>query len=249
MKRERAIAGLADGLDASQIPDALAATARLRGPAGETIRAQLLRRWGELDHESALKYALASGKDSDLRVRQVIAGWAEADEAAAESWAASQERPLQDTAWHALAGSVAEVDPEHALVLAAKIKDPNNEALADEIFGKWAQTAPAAAAARAEQLAQGELRKEALALVARKWAEVDLAAALAWAGALPDEDTRSQTSSDTSQIKSAPLVKVLNVWLDRDPSAAVAWLKQMPDPSRQLEVCKSVIDSMKDFGS
>ena len=124
LKRERAIAGLADGLDASRIPDALAAAAKLRGPMGDAIRGELLSRWGELDHESALKYAAAPGEGHDLRVMQVLAGWAEADEAAAERWAAGQDGPLQNIAWWALTGAVAEVDPEHALALFAKIKDP-----------------------------------------------------------------------------------------------------------------------------
>ena len=108
------------------------------------------------------------------------------------------------------------------------------------MIGKWVRTAPAAAAARVAQMPRGFLRKEALDLVAGKWAEADLPAALAWAAALPDD-----ASPDRSRAKSAPLVKVLDVWLDRDPAAALAWVKQMPDPGRQLEVFKNVIDSMK----
>ncbi len=216
LKRERAIAGLVDSLDASQIPEALAATAKLRGPMGDAIRADLFNRWGKLDHESALKCALASGKDSQLRVEQGIIGWAEADEATAESWAANQEGSLQNAAWWALTEAVAEVDPEHALVLFAKVKDPYIETFAEKIFGKWAQTAPAAAAARAEQMAHGYLRAAALPLVARKWAEVDLPAALAWAGALPDDELGTIPLRNR-RSKSVPLEKVLGVWLDRDP--------------------------------
>ena len=241
LKRERAIAGLVDGLDARQIPEALAATVRLSGPTGDRIRAELLNRWGALDHESALKYALATGERYDMRSYPVLFGWAEADEAAVESWAANQEGLLQLTAWWALTEAVAEVDPEHALVLFAKIKSPLIEIFAKEIFGKWAQTAPAAAAARAEQLPHGFFRAEALTLVAGQWAKVDLPAALAWAGPLPDDE--SSIGTDV-RAEGAPLVKVLGVWLDRDPGAAAAWLNQMPDKERQVEIWQSVISSM-----
>ena len=168
LKRERAIAGLVDGLDARQIPEASPARwpLRLGGPTGYQIRAELLNRWGALDHESALKYALASGELYDPRAYPVLFGWAEADEAAAESWAAKQEGSLQGTAWCALTDATAEVDPEHALILYAKIKDPYIAIYVDKIFGRWAQTAPAAAAARAEQMPHGFFRAEALALVA-----------------------------------------------------------------------------------
>src|SRR5436190_4530542 len=57
--RDRAISGIADDFDLAQVREALAELERTNIPERGRIRDQLLARWGELDPEAAMDYAMA----------------------------------------------------------------------------------------------------------------------------------------------------------------------------------------------
>ena len=240
-RRERAIRLLAAGLDLAQIQEALKGMEKSRVAHREQVIAQLFGRWGELDPDSAMDsaQALTNVSTQTEAVKAVLGAWVERDAAPAERWvAALPDGLLKNSAWDTLISAVAVADPKHALALAAgrEMTWERATTMAQDIFDGWISTNPQEAARNAVQLAPGELRTAALQAVANEWARVDLAAALAWAEALPDQGYEVKPRGSFGR---SPIYGVLQTWVNLDSAAAVNWLAQLPDDQKRAALVAS----------
>jgi hypothetical protein len=239
--RARAIQGVADGLNAAQIQEALGRLEKIRIPHRDEIVAQLLARWGELDPQAAIEFARLIAKAPAQReaVNAVLGAWVENDAASAERWVAElPEGMLQNSAWEGLIKALATADPKRALLLAGKCNLPwqNAEVIADGIFPHWIAVNPEEAAKHALELEDGALRNVALRTVARQWARTSLPEALAWADSLPDQDFTVKMLNHTG---STPIYALLDAWIEKDPAAVVSWLSQLPEGDKKAALSMS----------
>jgi hypothetical protein len=87
-KRNRAIAAIADELDAAEIQEALQRVAGMHISDRQAVLAQLFARWGAIDPHAALAFVKSLSKSSDRReaVEAIINGWMETDSDAVEQW-------------------------------------------------------------------------------------------------------------------------------------------------------------------
>jgi hypothetical protein len=189
--RQDAVRRLADALDLSDIPAALAHLAkspepvRLRkGP--EPIRAlltsHLLRRWVGADVAAALAYAQAlPSYASRLAALQVIVEeWTQRDWPAVAQWAkqlptGQQKSQLLLT----LVNTLARLDPKAALSFVESLgPTPSKRDLQSVLLRGWARKDPAAAADAPTRLSVKD--GQVLAQIARHWIPKDPQAAIAW---------------------------------------------------------------------
>lgn len=250
-KRERAILSVADGMSVSEIRDALDRLDEIKLRERGRVRKLLLARWGELDPEGAISYAMGRqdlGERTEF-VSAVLAGWCEKDVKSAEGWiVALPTGPLKREAMEALVKALAVSDPRHALQLA---QDPKNvpfqsygissdsgSPLVHALFDKWLDDDPKAAAEAAIALPSSvHFRDAALHVVGKRWAEKDLDAALAWANS-------NAPVMDNSDYQRNPLTGVLNGWLTADPDAAIEWLNESPDGEGKVGLIRSLVSQV-----
>ena len=230
-KRERALAAIADDFDATQIREALAQLDKTRLNNRESIRAQLLARWAEIEPDAAAAYALALPNAPQRRnaAEAVVNGWAEHDAQSATRWVSTlPEGVVKKDAQSALLKVIAATDPQAALALlrnATGLSEQDSRDVSEMIFEKWAQVDPRQAAEAVAQLDES-LRRGASFAVAAKWAAVDLPSALAWARTQPDELSRFSLPESTSTNNA--LTGVLQSWLVNDAEGAMQWLAELP---------------------
>ncbi len=247
IKRERAFAAIADDLDGAQVREALAQLEKTRIANRAEVRAKLLARWAELDPESARDYALALSSAVERRdaVNAVVSGWVERDAGAAAKWiAALPGGPMKNSASKTLIQTVAATDPKSALaLLQATPSFPNTSGafgeragLIDAIFSHWAETDPRNAATATVQLNDFS-RKYASFVVASRWANTDLAGALAWAQSQPNERAKRRLSEGYHEAD--PLTGVLQTWMNQDAAAAKKWLEELPDGNEKANLIQS----------
>src|SRR4029434_903343 len=86
-KRARAVAGVAEGLEESQIRAALAELERTHLREREEITLLLITRWGRLNPRAAVDYAksIKIARNRELAIRAALKGWAETAIAAANA--------------------------------------------------------------------------------------------------------------------------------------------------------------------
>jgi hypothetical protein len=221
-KRTRAIAGIADELDASDIREALGALETRSVRDAMKIRLQLLWRWAELEPEAALQYAeaLPHGYEAPDAITAVIRSWAAVDAKAAEEGVARMpENSAKEIARHGLLDALAESDPRRAFA------NRRRSSYINGLFKNWAQNDPTEAAAQAAQLPAGWNRSQALGEVAQQWAETDRDAALAWAQSWQPANPPGVTIECRDP---GPLAAVLQTWMNEDGDTALQWLKSFP---------------------
>lgn len=247
----RAIAAIADGLNAAELREALAQLEKTHLPDRDRVRDPLLARLAELDPVGAMQLAQAVSDvaERSSATRAVISAWAESDLPAAEKWvAAIPSGPVKTTALTALAETVAVTDPASALSFAQQIPyrsfmrtyGQDGPDLIHALFDKWIEEDPAAAAAAAARLPQSaQFRELALYLVAKSWAEADFNRAVKWAESLPGGNNEANDKA---------LSGVLEVWMTKDAGAALDWLKQQPDGAAKKALLKTVFQSSEMFG-
>jgi hypothetical protein len=240
-KRERAIRVLAEGLDVTQIQEALRGMEKSRVSQRDEVIVQLYARWGEIDPGAAIESAVQIAKPAvqTEAVKAVLGAWVESDAASAEHFVSGLPGGLlKNSASETLIIALAVADPAHALSLAEARDFSWSEAatIAGGIFDGWIGRNPQEAAARALQLAPGQLRTAALSRVANEWTRVDLKAALAWAEALPDQDFEVKTPGS---VGVSPIYGVLETWINMDSGAAVNWLAQLPDGQKRAAMVSS----------
>ena len=148
---------------------------------------QFLREWLRIDPQAAISGMLGSGEKMRARLRSVLDDIATL--APAQLAAVVASLPKSDSRW---------------------------DTTAQDAFAIFAQKDPAAARAAAESVT-GPLRGQALAGVAKAWAEKDGPAALGWAQAMPAGEARD-----------AAMKAVLVGWAKTDPVAALAKIDLVP---------------------
>lgn len=235
-KRTRAIARIADQLNAAQIREAIEQIQKSRLPNRKEILAQLFARWGEIEPLAAMDFVNQLERSSDrLRaITSILNGWMENDPEAAEAWVdALPAGALRKAAWQTVITAHAAIDPKRALALAerAKIVDLWT---AIPIFGSWTVKNPEEAAAHASKVSDDYLRMNCLSVVARQWTEADPERALAWAQSLPDllafrQDGFGNLSEICGADRTNAVVSAIDTWLKRDSDAMVRWLAELPD--------------------
>ncbi len=148
---------------------------------------QFIRVWLRIDPQAAISGMLASGEKARANLRGVL-------------------------------NDIANLAPARlAEVVAALPKsDSRWDTSAQDAFAIFARKDPTAARAAAESI-NGPLRGQALAGVAKSWAEADGPAALVWAQAMPAGEARD-----------AAMKAVLVGWAKTDPVAALAKIDLVP---------------------
>jgi hypothetical protein len=232
-KRSRAIARIADGMNARQIRQALETLKTRSVRDADQIRLRLLERWAELEPEAALRYAeaLSQGGDAQRAIPAVIRVWGGKDAKAAEE---AVERMADGFAKQIARGEMVSVlaasDPHRAFALFQQSRLFNDNISA--LFGSWAEKNPDEAAAHALKLRADWQRSIALEIVAEKWNKSDRDGALAWAQSLPLIPGEGVT---IERRDPKPLAAVLKTWFSEDAESALRWLEQQPDSTMKTD--------------
>ena len=246
--------------------------AQLRSLSGQQnfypVLSVLIPRWAEADPEAALAYAKTLTRTTERQVAftAVFSGWARRDVdaamAAVEGLKSNDERRA---AWSAILPELAQKSPERALELHLKnlakgdTQFGYNFGSIQSIFNTWAQTDPAAAAARAMKLTSRD-RDMAVNSIAAQWASKDLQGALAWAHGLPEGNTKRNatrvvlgemanqdpqaaatyalTLKGTAQQEA--MSSVAAAWAQTDFTGALAWSQNLTDPKSRERALQSL---------
>lgn len=233
LKRSRAVAAIADGLDLLEVREALEAIDRLHIVESKAIRLQLFSRWAELDPAAA--FAHAREKKDDDAIGPIMKVWASNDLASAQE--AISKMPESVARRSAVAGVIeglSEIDPKQAFELAQKSDTFENAT--DKIFQNWVEKDPQEAAAHVAQLGPKFDRRSAIYIITTRWADTDLQSALQWAESLPENDAKVNFSTGYR----TPTSFVVSNWIDRDAAGAMRWLEERPVDSRTAGLLTAV---------
>jgi hypothetical protein len=171
-QRSRAIAGVADGMDAAQVRQALEALKTRSLRDAEEIRLRLIERWAELEPGAALQYAetLPKGGEAQHAIAAVIRTWggnnAKAAEEAVERMA---EGFAKSIARDAMASVLAASNPHRAFALLEKARP-----FYGNITALWIA-----------QLGNDTTRQASYEKLAKRWLETDSDSARAWIATSP----------------------------------------------------------------
>jgi hypothetical protein len=178
------------------------------------FRSALIAEWSVRDPQAALAFMLE--KDSG-NAGQLAREWLRRDpQGAINGLMAGGDKARSRL--RSLLKEIAKVAPGRLVEVITALKAPDGrwDTSATDAFATFAANEPDAARVAAESVT-GELRGQALAGVAKAWAEKDGNAALAWAQAMPEGDARDQA-----------LKAVLAGWAKTDPMAALGKLDLAP---------------------
>jgi hypothetical protein len=232
LKRKRAVATIADGLDVTQIREALVKNEKIHGAEQREIKKRLYLRWGEIDPETAFEYA-RNLKEYDLALGPVTKGWAAIDLNGARSAVEKMSGgTIRKQAARGLIEALTEIDPRQAFELAAKLEAYSESV--EAIFKNWVERNPVEAAACATNNTPNVYRRDAIEAVARAWAETDLPRAFQWLESLPEKDTIGVSA------RHSPLALILARWMDDDPDAAIRWIEERPPDSQSARLLADV---------
>jgi len=201
----------------------------------------ILAAWARQAPLAALTYAQAlpaNDKWQEPSVLGAISGWAETDPVAARQWIDSlSSGRLQQRAYSTLMQALAQENPDSALTLLQSGSIPGSQSMhAYSIFGTWAERDPVTAAQRAISLPPGDLRNNALRIVASRWADADIESALTWASEQP-------ASGQQNEI----LGEILQTWFQQDSNSATEWLLHQPaGPQRDRIIERSSYAAMNE---
>ncbi len=177
------------------------------------FRAALLAEWATTDPRAAL--AFLGEKDSG-NTGQLLRQWLRLDPQAAVNALLADEK-LRGSLRGLLSEIAADAPERLAEVISTLPKsESRGDTTAQDAFAVFALKDPEAARRAAESV-QGPQRGQALAGVAKVWAETDGPAALAWAQTLAAGDARD-----------AALKAVLMGWAKTDPAAALEKIDMVP---------------------
>ena len=148
----RTLNELMQKVNPSDIPQLLAFAEKLSSPNYKSqLRSLLLSRWAETDASAAMTYADAvpGFQNRQQSILAVLRVWAEKDTDAATAWAQQlPPGPLRKQALGTVSYELAQKNPEAAYAL-MNSSNPGDQRwnMTYEIFGAWAASSPAAAAA------------------------------------------------------------------------------------------------------
>ena len=178
------------------------------------FRAALLAEWATTNPQAAL--AFLREKDSG-NVTQFLREWLRLDpQAAISGLLAGDEKTRVNL--RGVLDEIAKLAPARLAEVVSALPETNSpwETTAQDAFAIFALKDPAAARAAAESV-RGPLRGQALAGIAKTWAEKDGPAAFAWAQLLP-----------AGGVRDATLKALLLGWAKSDPAAALDKIDLVP---------------------
>jgi hypothetical protein len=224
LKRSRAVAAIADGLDSAQVQRAIEEIRRIHIPEQGEILASLYSRWAELEPEIAFAAALNSRTHRE-GLGTVVKSWAIKDPAAARDAVEKLSgHHTRKVAASGLIEGLSESDPRQAFEVARRIQTYSSTV--ETLFENWMDKDPEEAVLFATKFPTGWDRQAAIRSVAQKLADMDPQRALQWAEALSDSDAFGSTGMDS------PLARIASKWMADDPESAFRWLKGRPVDSR-----------------
>jgi hypothetical protein len=206
-------------LDASQMEAAAALAARfgMFEPEGQKYSKALMQRWGELDANAALRYALSIGGEwAGPAALEVLRTAPEFDSA----WLNHAHRFSRNDAaaylaelWEGLdeTSSATWADWVNALPFGTT-KDAATEAL----VGRWASTDPSLAADWLREQDPTGINEHAYLRLAHKWADRDARAALQWAESLTNNEGQAFAQKAST-----------STWSGRSPAEAYRYIAAM----------------------
>lgn len=248
-KRARAIAGIAEGLDESQIRAALAELEKTHLHEHDKIRALLMTRWGRLNSRAAIDYA-ESIKNVGMReaaIRAAVKGWAEKDLEGAKGWALTLHGSLKEGALSEVIETMADRDPSAAFAMMKEFGPFTYGSLAERVFDLWTERDPREAADHVTQLEKSRTRDEAMEAIASRWASRDITSALAWAEKMWDQNlSRGDTRGTRMPAEKDAISSVLQTWFDQDADAALRWIQDVPDDAKKADLMKLVLGAAGD---
>jgi hypothetical protein len=188
--------------------------------------------WSVNDPESALEHAKTSMTTGQAR-SEVIG-------IAVNKWAARDPR----AAW---------------MWTEENLSGPLKEQAFNDVLVGWTRRSPQAAA---DWLSATGMNSQSLVgSVARTWAEQDPKAALAWAKAIPDKETRqsayipvvsqwlvqkpaeaaAEFTDEASQPDGAPIaITIADIWGTTDPAATSEWIASLPEGASKLQAAATL---------
>ncbi|MDB6019211.1 MAG: hypothetical protein JWR19_3700 [Pedosphaera sp.] len=230
IEREKKIQAFVQEMAQADIPAALKflmnqdATEEVRD-----LRMLLLRRWTEMDPQSAADFAigLPTGDDRSEAIDQVSIAWANLDISQAvrsvEQWPEEERQSgLRNIAYEA-----ARTDPIQALTLAVELPaSQSRDDLISHSAAQWALTTPETALAWAKQIPDEILRDKVIGVIATVWASLNPMSAAYLAVTLPPGRTQDDA-----------IISIVERWVQTDPKAAAAWVELFPDgPLRKTAI-------------
>jgi len=214
-QRLRQLQAFINSLPANGYPDALRRIRKITSSNERALASNLLvAQWGQNDPDGALQFA-AGNRGFEYVAEDVFAQLAGGDfDAALERAAGIPGAELRYRALRGVLSAKADIDPMHALQLAAKLGDyRGSEPLTSVVYSQWAATDPQAAAAHAAaQPSEGGWRSP-VATVIYTWAQQDPVASANWSLTLSDGQTQARSLAD-----------VMRLWTRDDPNAAGNWI-------------------------
>ncbi|MEA3209541.1 MAG: hypothetical protein QOE70_2598 [Chthoniobacter sp.] len=204
------------------------------------LRSQLITRWAELEPNAAAAFAREKMRNF---FGDVLSVWAAQDREAAKSFVAGiKDKDLLLEILPGFTRTLAESDLEDALRFATALPaDPFHNSIRLAFYGAG-QKNPAAAAARALAMPEGDARGSAISAAAEVWLEANPQAAMAWVMQRPDTAIGDCGNLFQSAIQS---------WSSNDPAGASRFVQSMPAGKQRELGLKSVAQhwAFKDIGS
>jgi hypothetical protein len=210
-------------LDASQMEAAAAMAVQfgIYEPEGQKFMVALMRRWGELDANAALHYAMKVGGEwAGPAALQVLATAPEFDSAwlaYAQRFAEHDAAAYLKTLWEGLDGSTTATWTAWVTALPA---GETKRAATEALVTRWAVSEPTAAARWLLQQDPAGSMEQAYLHLGRQWAAQDPKAALSWAESL---------QHNTAQVFAQKAI--VSAWSNAAPSKAYQHISSLPKNS------------------
>ncbi len=257
----------AEALRSAEITDAVEWAGRLENEPDRTdwIRA-VVGRLSDENPEAAIALAseLPRGRMQRSTIQLAFRQWIRSDVDGATRWALQlQPGAVRNSSIRTAILEISSENPERALTLASHLGPMEAGPSTGSIFRSWAEIDPAAAAARAAELTQGQPRSMALEAIARRWVQDDPEAALGWARALesPVERRRMLESTalewsynspaaafrtfvDSEELPLGTFSSIAATWVRQEPLAATERIEALPEGPRRQAALRAAASEM-----
>lgn len=191
----------------------------------------ILGQWAQTDPEAAIAWAsaLPRGEVRAGALKTTINSWAKKDGPSAASFA--ETLPIgkeRQQAVASAAGGWASSNPDMAISWANQLADlPSREAALQQIALVLLESSIPRAAEVAVSLPAGEVKRDLMSEVTRRWASEDLSMAREWMIRIENQTDRE-----------AAFRGLVRVWTQKEPESAIGFLNEL-NPGAQMSALKS----------
>ena len=235
VKRVIGMAGALEGLNASNVQEAVAIFENLPPGRGRALELNLLMHaWGAIDGPSAIDYAQNKirGGASRFAINTAISSWAVVDPEAALAWSAERTEGTLNRYLPGVVAGWANYDLANASQFVAELPEGRERNWSVEVLASnYLQKGAGEAVEWADGLQEGRFKELVQTSVARQWARQDPANTAEWVEALAEFDE----VGDVVRIVSSE-------WARSDPQTAIEWVAQLSDAEMRAEGIVAVID-------